>query len=188
MDKKDIYEHLANIYLDASNNKKPNKIKVHPYTFRSMFFVSAALVIGLSTALYFSFQKDQPFGSEVSLTLTNSPLKINFDFLPAKKEIYALDLNSLNISKYKTLGFALKKADFKDNVSLKVEFTGAFGETSEVYVRDIGNKWKDYRLSLMDFKNITDWSDMSRLKFIVEDWNTKSKKGVIYIDNVRVIK
>lgn len=187
MDKKDIYEHLANIYLDASN-KKAKKIKFHPHTFRSMFFVSAVLVIGLSTALYFSFHKGQPFGSEVSLALTNGPLKINFDFVPAKKEIYALDLNRLDISKYKMLGFTLKKADFNDRVSLKVEFTGAFGETSEVYLRDIGHKWKGYRLSFKEFKNITDWSDMSWLKFIVEDWNTKNKKGIIYIDNVRILK
>jgi len=188
MDKKDIYEHLANIYLDASNGKQTKKRKVHPYAFRRMFFVSAALVIGLGSALIFSFNKNQPFGSEVSLALTNSPLRINFNFDPAKKETYTLDLNRLDISKYKKLGFSLKKADFSDHINLKVEFTGVFGETSEIYIKDFGSKWKDFHVSFAEFKNITDWSEMSKLSFIVEDWNTKGKSGIVYIDNVRIIK
>ena len=153
-----------------------------------MFFVSAALVIGLSAALYFSFNNGEPFSSEVTLALTNSPLKINFNFDPAKKEIYSLDLNSLNLGAYKSLGFSLKKERFADFITLKVEFTGAFNETSEVYVRDLGHKWQDYRISLAQFKDISDWSQMSKLKFIVEEWNAKGKSGIVYIDNVKVFK
>ena len=187
MDKKDIYEHLANIYFDASS-KKTRKIKFHPDTFRNMFFVSAVLVFGLSAALYFSFNNRQPFGSDVALALTNSPLKINFNFDPAKKEIYSLNLNSLNLTKYKSLGFSLKKERFGDNITLKVEFTDAFNETSEVYVKDLGHKWQDYRMSLRQFTHISDWSQMSKLKFIVEEWNAKGKSGIVYIDNVKVFK
>ena len=187
MDKKDIYEHLANIYFDASS-KKTRKIKLHPYTFRNMFFVSAALVIGLSTALYFSFDNKQLFSSEVSLALTNAPLKINFNFDPAKKEIYALNLNGLNLARYKSLGFSLKNERFGENITLKVEFTDAFNETAEVYVRDLGHKWQDYRLSLRQFKQISNWTQMSKLKFIVEEWNAQGKSGIVYIDNVKVFK
>jgi hypothetical protein len=187
MDKKDIYEHLANIYLDASSTKT-KKMKVHPYTFKNMFFASAALVICLSAALYFSFQKPNPFGTEAALALTTSPLKLNFNFDPAKKETYALELNRLDLSKFSALGFALKKSEFSDKINLKVEFTNGFGEISEVYINDVGHKWQEHRLSFAQFGRINDWSRMRELKFIVEDWNTKNKTGIVYIDNVRVIK
>jgi hypothetical protein len=29
---------------------------------------------------------------------------------------------------------------------------------------------------------------MQTLAFVVEEWNTKDKKGVVYIDNVRFLK
>ena len=150
--------------------------------------VTFALVFGLSAALYFSFNNRQPFGSDVALALTNSPLKINFNFDPAKKEIFSFNLNKANLSRYNTLGFSVKKSNYEDIVSLRVEFSNLFNEKSEVYFRDIPNKWKYYEAKFSDFKGITDWSEMTDVSFIIEEWNTKENKGLVYIDNVRMSK
>jgi len=187
MDKKDIYEHLAKIYLDASSKRKKRN-KGYPNLLKNALLVSVALVFGLSVSLLAALQKERPFDSQIILLLSPDVLKINFDFNPAKKEIYYLDLNKLDLSRYKTLGFSLKKADYKDNVSMRVEFITAFKEKSEVYFKNIPHKWQDYKISLSEFGGISDWSRVTRLAFIVEEWNSKEKKGVVYIDNVRVIK
>lgn len=187
MDKKDIYEHLANIYLDASSEKK-KKIKVSPHAFKNLFYASVLVIAGLGGALFFSFNRYNPYSSEVSLVLSSDALKINFNFDPAKKEIYALDLNGLDLGRFKKLGFALKKENSTDKVALKVEFTDCFNEKSEVYLTDVPHKWQEYAIALTRFKGISDWSQMSKLSFIVEQWNAKGKSGVVYIDKVKVYK
>lgn len=188
MDKKDIYEHLASIYLDASSSKKRKKIKVHPWAFRNLFFGSVAVIIMLGGTLLFSFYNPNPFSSQTALVLSGGPLKINFNFDPAKKEIYSLDLGGLDLNRFSALAFSLKKENFTDNVTLKVEFVDSFNEKSEIYLRDIPHKWTDYKITLARFKAISDWSQMSELNFIVEEWNTKGKAGVVYIDNLKVVR
>ena len=197
MDKKDIYEHLAKIYLDASLKRK-NKTSRSP-TFKNLFFISFAVIFLLAISLFFSLTKNkslslaksgnrQPLNSELSLLLQPDMVKINFNFDPAKKESYSLYLKKLNAARFKTLGFSLKNADYQDNVTLRVEFTNIFNEKSEIYIKDISHKWKDYKIALADFKSINDWSEMSSLSFIVEEWNARSNKGIVYIDNVRLLK
>jgi hypothetical protein len=187
MDKKDIYEHLAKIYLDASSKKK-KRIKTYPRVIRNIFLAVAVFIFGLSFATVANIRKNRPLNSELALVLLTDAAKINFHFDPAKKETYSLDLKNLNLMRYKALGFSVKKASYQNKVSLRVEFTSNFKERSEVYFRDIPSKWQDYKISLSQFKNITDWSEMSKLLFMVEEWNVQDKKGVVYIDNVRLLK
>jgi len=189
MDKKDIYEHLAKIYLDASSaTKRKKRGKSYPKKFQNLFFISIFFIVGLSIALLMSSKRSPPFNSEVALILSSDALKINFNFDPAKKEIYTLNLNNLDVSKYRTLAFSVKKVDLKDIISMRVEFTSAFKEKSVAYFKDIPHEWKEYRINFSDFKGISDWSDMIGLAFGIEEWNVNKKKGIVYIDNVRLLK
>ena len=187
MDKKDIYEPLAKIYLDVSSQKK-KKSKTRQGSFKKIVLLSSVFIFALGVLSFVTFPKHNAFNSELALVLVPEPVKINFDFNPAKKEIYSLDLNKLNISRFKALAFALKKANYNDTVSLRVEFNSAFNEKSEAYFKNIPHRWQDYKISLADFKGISDWTEMSSLSVTVEEWNTKEKKGVVYIDNIRLLK
>jgi hypothetical protein len=186
MDKKDIYEHLAKIYLDASLKRK--KIgKEHPI-FKNLFFISITVIVGLTVLLLATRIRNKLLNSELALALQPDVVKINFSFDHAKKELYTINLNGLNLSKYKVLGFAVKRADYKDSISLRVEFNSLFKEKSEMYFVDIPHKWREYRVKLSEFKNIKDWSEMAGLSFIIEAWNVREKKGVVYLDNVTLFK
>ncbi|MEI6632140.1 MAG: hypothetical protein WCL25_05970 [bacterium] len=57
-----------------------------------------------------------------------------------------------------------------------------------MYLNNISEKWRDYRLNLSDFKGINSWTKVSELAFIVEEWNASSKKGIVYVDNIRLLK
>ena len=187
MDKKDIYEHLANIYLDASSKKK--KKSKDSTLIRNSFFVSIGIIFLLGISLLFNMysNKRQP-SSSVMLVLSSDAAKINFHFDPAKKEIYAINLNKLNLAPYKTLSFTIRKTDYNDKISLRVEFVNVYGEASFVYLPDISNKWQEHKIAFSDFKHISDWSEMTKLCFVVEEWNVRQKKDVVYIDNVKVVR
>lgn len=187
MDKREIYEHLARIYLDASS-KKRKRSQVYPQVFKNLFLISLLFIFALSASLFLAFQKNKPVPSEISLVLLPDAAKINFHFDPAKKEIYTFSLNRLDLSRFRALGFSVKKADFQNLISLRVEFTNAFKERSEVYFKDIPHKWQDYKITLSDFKGISDWSEILSLSFAIEEWNVKEKRGVVYIDNVRLLR
>lgn len=183
MDKKDIYEHLAKIYLDASLKKeKPHKK-----------FIKHPAIIGLLpvlvAAIFFLIaQKAKMPFSEYALILQHDTVKINFNFDPAKKEVYSTDLKKLDLNKFEALGFTVRRANYHDVISLRVEFTDSFKEKSEIYLKDIPYRWKDFKVPFASFKNISDWSEMLNLSFIVEEWNTKEKNSVVYIDNIRFLR
>lgn len=187
MDKRDIYEHLAKIYLDASVNKT-RKNKKYP-VLRIVFFLSITLVLVAAIVGIPALQREQynP-GSEIALVLQPGLVKINFNFNPAQKEIYSVDLNKLNLGKYKSIAFAARKTNYSDKVKLRVELSNSFKENSEVYISNITTKWNDFRISLGDFSKINDWTEMSNISFIVEEWNVTKDHGVLYIDNVRFVK
>ncbi|MFA6349358.1 MAG: hypothetical protein WCY12_00320 [Candidatus Omnitrophota bacterium] len=187
MEKKDIYEHLAKIYLDASSNKKKKHIK-DSKILRNAALISIPALAVLSILTYNIVQNHRDSRFEVALYLQNDAVKINFNFDPAKKEIYDLKLNQLNLSAYKALVFSAKKTDITDTVNLKVEFTNRFNERSEVYVKNIPYQWNVYKIPFTEFKRVLDWSEMSGLSFTVEEWNAKGKKGVLYVDNVKFLK
>jgi hypothetical protein len=187
MDKKEIYEHLAKIYLDASSKKK-KRTKTHLKLYKNLSIISLIFLVGASSALFSFFAKQNNVPSETALFLINDPAKINFNFNPAKKESLTINLNQLNLSHFKTLAFSVKNTNPKDLISMRIEFTNTFKEKSEVYLKNIPSKWQEFKIANADFKNITDWSEMLNLSFSVEEWNTQKDKGIVYIDNVRFLK
>lgn len=199
MDKKDLYEHLANIYLDASSKRKGKKPRNHPDFFRHLFIASVAVICVLLCvlvamplryrAILGSFSNVRLTKTEFSLLLQPDIVKINFDFQPAKEEIYSINLGNLDASKFRSLGFSVRKANFSDRIALVVEFATSLNEKDKVYINEIPSfKWKAVRFDLKDLKGITDWSKALRLSFIVEDGTTRAQKGIVYIDEVRLIR
>jgi hypothetical protein len=197
MDKKDIYEHLAKIYLDASSKKK-NKSKANSRFFSNPFFLGAAVFLAAIILVFIITNRNEPVFSslskngvshELALILQPDIVRINFNFDPAKEEIYSINLNKLNLSRFKALGFSVRKANYEDNIILKLEFTNAVNENSEIYLNEMPSyKWLHCRINMGAFKGISDWSRMLNLAFIIEKRNTNNKQGIVYIDNIRFLK
>lgn len=187
MDKKDIYEHLAKIYLDASLNRKKQP-KEYPKLFRHLFLVSITLVFILFSFLVARQRQNPSLNSQIALVLNPEVVKINFHFDPARRETYTVSLNNLNLSRFKALAFSVKKANYRDDISLRVEFTSHFKEKSATYFKDIPHKWQEYQIELAEFKGISDWSNMADISFIVEEWNVREKRGEVFVDNIRFLK
>lgn len=190
MDKKEIYEHLAKIYLDASlkrRNKNKDYLRV---SHNPPFFISLVVISGLTIFLFANHGMKNRFlvNSQTALTLQPLVTKIDFNFNPARKETYSLDLNNLDLSNFKILQFSLKKVDYSDNIYIKVQLMNSLEEKSGLYLKNISHKLRDYKINLSEFKNINDWSRMVNLSFIVEEWNLKEKHGMVYIDNIAFLR
>jgi len=187
MDKIDIYEHLAKIYLDTSGKKKAKAKESR--RFRNLFLLSIFVIGILSFSLITNnVHQKSPLDNEIAFIILPDVIKINYKFNSIKKEAYSVDLNSLNLSPFKALAFSVRKTDPNDVVYMRVELSNGYKEVSELYIKDIRYRWKSFKIALSDFKRVTDWSTMARLSFIVEEWNTKNKHGVVYIDDVKFIK
>lgn len=189
MNKKEIYEHLANIYLDASSKSSKKKIKFRnlPKALSALIILGSIGILGAGSVIGYS--RLNPAGTaQIALFLHQDTAKINFNFDPAKKETFSLNLKQLDLAKYKALGFSVRKTNPKDIISLRVEFTNRFNEKSEVYVKDISSKWGEQRLDFSRFSGINDWTQMKKIEFTVEEWNAQQKSGIVYLDNIRVIK
>jgi len=190
MDKKEIYEHLANIYLDASSKtKKRNKSKEYSPLLRNIFLFTIAVIFTLTLSQLFRLEKPNSLNSsQIALVLQNEATKINFNFDPVKKETFTLALNNLDLAKFKSLEFSVRKTNPQDTISLRVEFVNRFREKSAVYFKDIPNSWKDYTVNFSEFKDISNWHEMASLAFIIEEWNVRQKKGIVYVDNIRLLR
>ncbi len=196
MDKKDIYDHLAKVYLGSATPAKSKSVEAQVEPIRSKteehgiyFFVGvAALIIIFALFSLSTIFKHKPIDSQSYLVLASDPIKISFNFDPAKKQIYSLNLDKLNLSTYKSLSFSIKKNNAKNPISMRVEVESKFKEKSEVYIKDIPAQWKDFDVKLNEFKKISNWDNVSNISFVVEEWNSKDNQGTLYIDNLKLLK
>ncbi len=193
MDKKDIYEHLAKIYLDTPLKRQQRIHQAWDTSKKTTYVTVAAAVAAIAVLLasvIFLFAKKgiMPKNKDFAYVIQTEAAKIRFNFDPAKKEVYAITLNKLNLAPFKQLAFSLKKSNYRDTLALRVELSNTFNEKSEIYIKDISNRWKEYRLDLAGFKNINDWSEMTDLAFVLEEWNALDKSGAVYVDNIRFLR
>ena len=188
MDKVDIYEHLANIYLDSSRKRKKKVKSKASRQLKILLAIIIFIVLVFSAVIFIKSPKKTSFNVEIAYVIQPNVVKINYNFDVIRKEAYSVDLKNLELSQFKALAFSARKTNPDDTVFLRVELVNSFKEISEIYLKDIKYRWKNFRIALSDFKNISEWSDMSKLSFIVEEWNTKNKHGVVYIDDIKFIK
>ncbi|MFH1578114.1 MAG: hypothetical protein ABIC18_03475 [Candidatus Omnitrophota bacterium] len=188
MHRKEVYEHLAQIYLGASNNKRKTPIQRAPL-FKYLFALSLIVIASLVFVLGNVSRNQRPaVNKEIALVIEPGLTQMNFDFNLAKKEILRFDLAGLNLAEYESLKFLARKVDVSGNLHLHLGLRNRLGESSEFYLKDISGQWHDFKIALADFKGITEWSDMAELEFVIEAWNTNAKNGKLYIDTVRFLK
>jgi len=185
---KDVYEYLANVYLGSSRNKKKNHTPLKPL-YKNLVKLGITVVGCLIIVLTMSVFGEKPISkSQHALILEDNITKLDYNFDQSDKELAMFDLKDMNLLDFKTLDFRARKSNYKDNLHLSVEFISEFAERSQIYVQQIPTKWQDFKINLSDFNNITDWSRMRQLLFVLEEWNAQEKKGTVYIDNICFLK
>ena len=95
-------------------------------------------------------------------------------------------LQNLDASKFGSLAFRVKgdpKLGF--TTVFKVELKDSVGQSSHFYVRGVTDQWQDVVIPLKDFEGIANFRSLKEFVIVFEDTSATSKRGVIYIDDVR---
>lgn len=95
-------------------------------------------------------------------------------------------LQNLDASKFDSLAFRVKgDARMGFTTVFKVELKDSMDQASSYYVRGVTDQWQDIVIPLKDFEGMTNFRSLKEFVVIFEDTTATSKRGVIYIDDVR---
>ncbi|OGW76705.1 MAG: hypothetical protein A3I73_04435 [Omnitrophica bacterium RIFCSPLOWO2_02_FULL_45_16] len=100
-----------------------------------------------------------------------------------------MTLNNLNGSKYDNLSFWVKgDAKIGYTTVFKVELKNTGKQIGRYYVTSVTDQWQEVVIPLTEFKGLTDLSNLTEFVIVFEDRIASNKKGVIYIDDIRLTK
>jgi hypothetical protein len=198
MQKKDVYNYLAQTYLsEAKDNriaklinskKKKNKIKRLYLILGGLVFIS--IIASLFVPRIFNKPNAQIFSYNINLP--EDAIRLNYNFSPdgnnADRMGYTVNLNSLNADNFKFLTLSAKKQRTSKAITLRIDMENLRNEFATSYIANINNKRQNFKLDLSNFKKIKDFSSINKIIFTVERWNANAEKDSLIIDNLSFTK
>lgn len=191
MTRDEIYDHLAQVYLGKTKavDEKKKKKQANVWLVVNL----ATTVVIFLSAFYgltaFLSHRTDDVQNSVIYSLHRGPVRLSFDFkdeYPPVKTLL-LSLPEMDASKYKFVSFSIRSKEEGSPKILKVEVKNFRNEKSFIYIRGIDGDWENYKISLADFKEISDWSSVTQISFVLEEWNVDQKSGLILIDELSFI-
>jgi hypothetical protein len=188
MTRDEIYDHLAQVYL-GKRKKADEKKRIEFNAWLVINILITAIIF--SSAFYgltaFLKQRDSYFESKIVYALHNGRIFFDYDFkndaAPLKK--FSLIVPQIDAGQYASLHFSLRAKEEGNPGIVKVVIQSNKNEVASYYVQGISHDWKEYDIPLSAFKQISNWSDLKDISFVLESWNINNVKGVILIDDVR---
>ncbi len=186
MTKDEIYEHLAKVYL----GKKKKKKKSPSFRFYILLFINIFVVAGISAMLFYGLKglafKEKHNRNDIYFSLNQYPLRLQYNFSAAYPQIenFSLPLPELDARSYSLLKFSIRAGKDTMPSILRITLENKKRELSSYFLKRISHKWQKIVISLSDFKEITDWSNITKIHFVFEAWNTGTKKGSVLIDDI----
>lgn len=188
MNRDEIYDHLAQVYLgkrEVVQKAKPPRMRPQAWLVLNVVitgFILASVIWGLTA---FLTQSDDFLKSRVIYKLNNSPIHLTYnvgDNFPQVKEL-VLDLPDVDASKYRYVHLSIRGEEQGHPGMLKIVLMNERNEKAEYYLQGVKSKWQDYVVSFEDL-NLTDWKSLKDIAFVVESWNAVNHKGAVFIDNI----
>ena len=187
MKRDEIYDHLAQVYLgkrsktDIKKKRQFNAWLVINICITAIIFTSA--FYGLTA---FLTQHNSPLQSRIIFSLHSGPVRIEYDltdsFSPTKA--FTINVASVDASRYGKIQFSIRgKEDGVPGV-VRIVVKNQLNEEASYYVQGVGFNWQEFSISLDEFKQITDWSNLTDISFVLESWNVDDRKGLVLIDNL----
>lgn len=188
MTKDEIYEHLAKVYMgkretQAHIKKKPSL----NFSFAGRVFLTiVVLTISFYGFTAFYFRRDTNIKNQMIFNLNTSLVRVKYDLsdpYPKVKQ-FSLQIPPTDLSQFHKINFSIRSTKDGSPGIVKVVLRNQKNEMAYYFARDIDFRWKTFSVALVDFKGITDWSNLKDVSFVLEEWNLEDEKGVILIDNV----
>lgn len=187
MTREDIYDHLAQVYLGKRKEVDEKKKR----QFNAWLLINVIItVIIFGSAFYgltaFLTQRSASFKSNIIYSLHNGMARVEYNFnnpFPPTKT-FTLSLPEMDAEKYTKLQFAVRGKEEDSPGIIKIVFRNKKNETSSYYIHGVDTNWQEYSIPFESFKQITDWSNIEDISFVLESWNVNRKRGTLLIDNI----
>lgn len=188
MTRDEIYDHLAKVYLGKRENIAPKKSRPKAFN-RSLLVINIVItaVITISTVYGFTafLTRRADLKSQVFYSLNNNPIRIAYDLndpYPATKT-FSITIPNKDASKYRALNVSLRGMDGAYPGIVKVVVGNQKNEQAIYYIQNVGENWQ--RASIPFEKlNLTDWTTITNVSFVLEAWNVDFRRGTLLIDGV----
>ncbi len=186
MTRDEIYDHLAQVYLGKRKEAEPRK-KKH---FHAWLVINVLITLMIFSSVFYGLTafltRQSSLRGNVLFALYNGLVRLEYnfdeDFSPVKTLL--LSAPAIDASRYKNLQFSIRAKDPGNPSIVKVVVENHKNETASYYVQGIDYSWQDFRIPLHQFKQITDWTNLKTVSFVLESWNVGKKEGIILIDNI----
>ncbi len=187
MTRDDIYDHLAQVYLGKrSNLQKKRRKQLSSWLVINVIItvvIFASSIYGLTA---FLTHRGDVLHNKIIYALSNGPIRLNYNLeypYPSVKT-FSLNIPKMNVGKYKALQFVVRALADGTPGTVRVEIKNHKNEVAFVFIEHVDASWRNYEIPFERFAQISDWSDVSEISFVLEAWNVKDKKGIILIDEV----
>lgn len=187
MTREEIYEHLAQVYLGKKYSaKKKKKQKFDKRFFLQLTVMTVILSSVFSGLTAFLSRKATGPRNSILFALNHSPIRIKYDLnRPYPPMInFSIHIPSMNASKYRWLNFSIRGLQEGYPDVVKVIVRNQKNETAVYFVHGVRMRWQRVRISMAEFKQITDWTNLRDISFVLEAWNAEKKRGIVLIDDV----
>lgn len=192
MNRDDIYDHLAQVYIGKrKSQQQEEKKKTRKREFGAWLLINIIITIMIfSSAVYgltaFLTRQGSSLRSNVIFDLYHGPVKLEYNFLEAvaPTKSFSLTLPPLDAAQYAKIHFRMRCKDEGSPGLVKVVLRNKLNEEASYYLGDVGHEWREFSIDLAAFEDITDWTQLKDLTFVLESWNVDDKKGVILIEDI----
>jgi len=188
MTRDEIYDHLAKVYLGKRENLLPKKRKPKAIN-RSLLVINIVItaVITISTVYGFTafLTRRDNLRSQVFYALNNNPIRVVYDLndpYPAAKT-FSITIPNKDVSKYKVLNDSLRGMDGAYPGIVKVVVSNQKNEQGIYYIQNVGVSWRKASIPFEKL-NLTDWTTITDVSFVLEAWNVDFRRGTLLIDGV----
>ena len=90
----------------------------------------------------------------------------------------------MNVSKYEKLSFSIRGLEEGSPGIVKVVLKNQKNETAIYYAKGVRLKWRSFNIPFEEFTQITDWTTLTDVSFVIEAWNAEKKKGIILLEGI----
>jgi hypothetical protein len=187
MTRDEIYDHLAKVYLGKRQNVVEEKKK--KALNQSWLIINGVItaVILISTIYGFTafLTRRVTLNNEIFYSLTNNPIRVAYDLnepFPSAKT-FSITIPKKDVSKYDHLNLTIRGMNDAYPGIVKMIIGNQLNEKATYYIKNVQGGWQKISIPL-DKLNLTDWSTVTDVSFVLEAWNVDFKKGTVLIDNV----
>ena len=187
MKRDEIYDHLAQVYLGKrtkTNIKK--KRQFNAWLVINIFITAIIFTSAFYGLTAFLTQHNSSLQSRIIFSLHNGIMRIEYDLTDSFSSVqtFAVNVPSIDASRYGKIQFSIRGKEDGIPGVVKVVIKNRLNEEASYYVQGVGFHWQEFSISLDEFKQITNWSNLTDISFVLESWNIDDQKGLVLIDNL----